>query len=154
MEIGLVELDQVVAGDGFDRGVLGLEGIGRSRPVNQPVELARSDLGDIVVPALDGAFDFEQGQVDLVPAEGGADQDVGQDLQDPREILLEGRGPDRARGSVDRGLNRSCQGFELLVDLVAGARLGSARAQGRGHEPGQTRLAGRLEDRTGADDGP
>ena len=153
METGVVEIDQVLAGDGVDRRVFGLPGVRAVLAVDQPVELAIGDAADVVVAAGDHGLLLDLGQVDLVLPEGGMGQDVGEDGHGLVEILLEHGHPERPGHVPDARLHGRGQRLELLVDLVPGLPLRAARPQDGPRDGGQPGLARRLENGAGADHG-
>ena len=98
------------------------------RAVGQLRGLAAGDAIDVVVAAGDGVEIFLLRQVKLVGAEFRIAQQVVEDLEDVVEIGLQaGQGNGGGIG-VAVGLDFGGADFEIVIQLIAGLRLGAAGA--------------------------
>ena len=89
LHVLVVPVEQILASNGGNGGVFRLAGVGIVYSIGQLFRFALGDLADVVVTAGNGGVGLFLREVQLVKAELGVLQQVGENLEDLVEVSFQ-----------------------------------------------------------------
>ena len=144
MNVGFVPVEQILAGDGCDGGILRLARIGIVGTVGQFAGFARSNCSDLIIASRDAVVGLLLCEVELVGTEFGILQQIGEDFENIVEIALQTRQADGGRVRAAAGFYFSGTHLQEVVELVSGLRLSAACAPDFSKDANQPNFGSRL----------
>ena len=142
MNVGFVPVEQILAGDGGDGGVLRLARVRIVGSIRQLGGFARGDSADFIIAPRDAVVGLLLRQVEFVGAKFGILQQVDEDFEDIVEIAFQAGQADGGRIGTAAGFHFGGAHFEKVVELIAGLRLGAAGAPDFAEDIDQSDFAG------------
>ena len=143
--VPVVERDQILARDSFDRSAGGLRRREVLLAAHEPLELALLDRRRVVVAPLHLLQRLALGELEAVFGETRIAQHIGEQIEPRVDVLRQAVERSLPLYIADPGVDRGRQERDLLVEHIGRFGLGAARAHLRPGHLREAGLAGRLE---------
>src|ERR1700677_2231992 len=144
MNVGLVPVDQILASDGSDGGILRLTGVRIVCAIRELGGFARRYLANLIIAPGDGIVRLFLGEVEFVGAEFRIAQQVGENFEDVVEVAFQATQANARGIGTAAGLDFGSAHFQKIVELISGLSFSAAGAPNFAEEIDEANFAGRL----------